>query len=57
MPARFLIACFHKCLRLACAVLLVLAASLVVVGQEEPAAVNGNGYVGSCSELRDKQRA
>lgn len=48
---------FEKCLRLACAVFLVLAASLAVVGQEEPAVVDENGHVGPLTDLRNKQRA
>jgi hypothetical protein len=50
MSARF---CFKRCL---CAVFLVLATSFFAVAQEEPAVVNTSSYVGSLSELRDKQR-
>lgn len=39
-----------------CAAFLVFTTSFVVVGQEEPDVDNENSYVGSLSELRDKQR-
>lgn len=48
--------CFNSCLKVAFAAFLVLVVSLAAVGQEERAFVNENSYVGSLSELRDKQR-